>query len=354
MDDQKDQQANHAHAGNSQTGYTPVGHAPIINIKNEPISDDIEFENNPWNVESLQAFLYLKCPQCVFDTKEKDSFQNHAIENHPLSIVLFGKTLKEENTFDLGDPLLADKIDSENLQWEPDYLDYCESKLEEFDYEYTEHNYKTDKLIDSKSEVFTETKKQGHFFKDFLSVPLDTNVKGGDFLETARKKRVRGITSSISKSAKEIYEASLGLKGGDAAESEIVCDICNKRFISKKAFTLHVFQKHRDACNICFQNFESKQHLEAHITTAHTLTDFRKKYRCVICDVSFDKNTSRLEKPSQLIKHMMSEHIVGYKCPICKIKLPPNMTLKLHNSQEHKTIIPERWFSVGRFDYNGA
>ena len=91
MDDQKDQQANHVHAGNSQTRHTPVSHAPVINIKSEPISDGIEYENNPWNVESLQAFLYLKCPQCVFDTKEKYSFQNHAIENHPLSIVLFGK-----------------------------------------------------------------------------------------------------------------------------------------------------------------------------------------------------------------------------------------------------------------------
>ena len=64
MDGQKDQQTNH----------TPVGHE-IINIKNEPISDCIEFENNPWNVESLQAFLCLKCPQCVFDTKEKDVFE---------------------------------------------------------------------------------------------------------------------------------------------------------------------------------------------------------------------------------------------------------------------------------------
>ena len=42
MDDQEEQQANHD---------------PVINIKNEPISDGIEFENNPWNVEYLKAFL---------------------------------------------------------------------------------------------------------------------------------------------------------------------------------------------------------------------------------------------------------------------------------------------------------
>ena len=116
--------------------------ANLIAVKNEPVSDTgIEFENNPWNVESLQAFLCLKCLECVFDTKEKDIFQNHAIENHPLSTVLFVKDLKKEKNFDgkfndLADHFLADERDNlEDVQWEPDYLDYCESKLEEFDEE---------------------------------------------------------------------------------------------------------------------------------------------------------------------------------------------------------------------------
>ena len=79
-----------------QENKTDLMTAPLLAVKNEPISEaGIEFENNlennPWNVESLQAFLCLKCPECVFDTKEKDSFQNHAIENHPLSTVLFAK-----------------------------------------------------------------------------------------------------------------------------------------------------------------------------------------------------------------------------------------------------------------------
>ena len=53
-------------------------------------------EENPWLVESLQAFTFLKCPECIFDSKEEYTFQDHAIENHPLSFVLFGKTFKEE------------------------------------------------------------------------------------------------------------------------------------------------------------------------------------------------------------------------------------------------------------------
>ena len=56
--------------------------------------------NNPWFVESIDAFLFWKCPECKFDTQEEYFFQAHATENHPLSFVFFGKTLNE-NDIDL-------------------------------------------------------------------------------------------------------------------------------------------------------------------------------------------------------------------------------------------------------------
>ena len=46
---------------------------------------------NPWAVESIQAFYFLKCPECDFDTKEDNIFEYHATENHPLSFALFDK-----------------------------------------------------------------------------------------------------------------------------------------------------------------------------------------------------------------------------------------------------------------------
>ena len=56
----------------------------------------IHMGENPWQVHSIQAFSYLKCPECVFDTKEENIFQDHAIENHPLSHLLFSKIIKED------------------------------------------------------------------------------------------------------------------------------------------------------------------------------------------------------------------------------------------------------------------
>ena len=52
--------------------------------------------DNPWQVESIQDFSFLKCPECIFDTKTEDLFRNHATENHPLSLVLFGEPLKHD------------------------------------------------------------------------------------------------------------------------------------------------------------------------------------------------------------------------------------------------------------------
>ena len=52
-------------------------------------------DENPWQVDSIHAFYFLKCPECIFNTNEEFTFQEHAIENHPLSFVLFQKDLIE-------------------------------------------------------------------------------------------------------------------------------------------------------------------------------------------------------------------------------------------------------------------
>ena len=50
--------------------------------------------DNPWQVESIEAFYALKCPECTFYTKEEEIFFYHAFENHTMSNVFFGKSAK--------------------------------------------------------------------------------------------------------------------------------------------------------------------------------------------------------------------------------------------------------------------
>ena len=52
---------------------------------------------NPWLVESVHSFLFLKCPECVFDTEYENeaTFEHHALENHPWSNVLFSYLIND-------------------------------------------------------------------------------------------------------------------------------------------------------------------------------------------------------------------------------------------------------------------
>ena len=79
-------------------------------------------DTNPWLVDSIQAFSFLKCPECVFDTKDRDFFQDHAVLNHPMSYVLFGKKedfedflSNEENLHQNSNLNGVTTIDTENL-----------------------------------------------------------------------------------------------------------------------------------------------------------------------------------------------------------------------------------------------
>ena len=57
--------------------------------------------NNPWQVESIEAFYVLKCPECAFYTKQDNQFYIHAIENHPMCYELFGKPKVKNENLDL-------------------------------------------------------------------------------------------------------------------------------------------------------------------------------------------------------------------------------------------------------------
>ena len=53
-------------------------------------------DGNPWKVDSIEAFSFLNCPECMFRTKEENFFGFHAARNHPLSIAFFGKQMEQE------------------------------------------------------------------------------------------------------------------------------------------------------------------------------------------------------------------------------------------------------------------
>ena len=53
---------------------------------------------SPWNVKSLEDFLYYFCPECEEKKHSRDDFLQHALNQHPISneFLLQFKFIKEE------------------------------------------------------------------------------------------------------------------------------------------------------------------------------------------------------------------------------------------------------------------
>ena len=53
-------------------------------------------DSNPWQVDSIDVFYWLKCPECMFFSQEELVFRDHAMGNHPMSNTLFGNLEDDE------------------------------------------------------------------------------------------------------------------------------------------------------------------------------------------------------------------------------------------------------------------
>ena len=92
--------------------------------KQQSSSELFQMAENPWQVESVHSFLYLKCPECVFDTKyeNEDIFEHHALENHPWSDVLFGNMIQVKPT-----AVESKILDSIKIENNDNFEEFCQS-----------------------------------------------------------------------------------------------------------------------------------------------------------------------------------------------------------------------------------
>ena len=87
-------------------------------------------DENPWHVDSIEAFACLKCPECTFISKEQKKFQDHAVDNHPLCFILFGKKPEEEfNDINMDHIDLSDLENSDMENSEDHPKSYFQDKM---------------------------------------------------------------------------------------------------------------------------------------------------------------------------------------------------------------------------------
>ena len=66
--------------------------------------------DNPWEVDSIWHFSHFHCPECSFITKDDENFRIHALENHHLSLILFGN---EHDKFNDANEVIDDDVNYE-------------------------------------------------------------------------------------------------------------------------------------------------------------------------------------------------------------------------------------------------
>ena len=267
--------------------------------------------NNPWLVESVLAFSYLKCPECEFDSKEVSSFQDHAVENHPLSFVLFGENVE--------------RYDDAFISMEPD----CELKESSEDVNFSENS---------------ATKF------NFANVSIKQEELSDTCPEYDKNKN--------NETNEELSDASLVIEDEDYEEDgkdetgTLIYNIDAVHQVGSEEIIIHSNNgKIQYSCGKCSLTIMRKEDLLKHFETFHklrkydisldpsyfakdseTVPKFNEEFQCKECDSAFG-GLPDLKRHIKMF-HLKLEPI---KCNLCDFSTTRNVFLKAHE-KVHKGI----------------
>ena len=264
-------------------------------------------DGNPWQVASLQDFLYLKCPECTFDTQEEENFEKHALQNHKLSSVFFGEIFVKDEKLnseeDHKDPLTINgEIRDQSRMTSSEFFSFApivpklsnikEELIDEF-CEKIENNSNTEEpkpnICNKCDKGFTSAKSlKQHFGNVHEEKKFQCDLCS---LKFSQKATLKGHVAAVHEGNKP-YE----------------CSFCNKRFGMKGTLKTHIKLSHEKKksykqCNVCAAMFANKHNLNLHITAVHEggETNNDQIQKCEYCDYTTTRK-------SCITKHELSTH----------------------------------------------
>ena len=322
---------------------------------------------NPWQVDSVESFSYLKCPECLFDTKEKTCFQNHAIENHPLSHVLFGKKGNNLVILDF-DPNGFDSKLNENSNkaqfltnlMETSKLDELPTKIKSLDEQIIEEprnsNFDENILVETTTEMESKFKQQICIPNDFekdksRNQSLHLGSFRNDFSEITPKQN----EYNLSRNAQDIFKKSLDISNEVDLENQSDEFGKNGKKLEKKCKTFHAafssehsLKLHMESCNLDHLDtsgnivvlegkrlvFELKENSEK--THSKNVHEVKKPYKCEVCNISF-----AYKQGMKTHIEAVHEGIKFFNCKFCKLKTKSKADLETHMLSIHDGKKPE-------------
>ena len=268
--------------------------------------NSLNFSDNPWQVESIDAFYYLKCPECSFDTVDQDFFEIHATANHPLSFMFFGKICKEAEFDD------NDFMKNESL------TEAITIKNEPF--------FENHEVGDDIPRKLSSTDPMPSLFDDPLNmtdaIPLHEDNQLFSFNVEESQGSIEGQSLSKSTRKGQIWNY---FKVLESDKRRAKCNICrgdyslgsdNPKFQSTGNLKNHLISKHGIDCSNILRNctkvksFSKSIHKGPIWNYFKVLETDKCRAACNICgdDYSLGSDIPKYQTSTTIRKHLESKH----------------------------------------------
>jgi len=328
---------------------------------------------NPWRVQSIDEFNFFCCPECVYRSKEENSFQTHALQNHELSSTFFHHAddpKAVETALDYpnneSDIDIKEEPGENVIEMTPDFTlsepnDADEyDQFEDFDYDQLKSEYDENKSYfdnyEQKSDFFTNNKcsKCDEKFDHLMDLAVHFNKKHDRINSRPHcpicPKSFRQIshlkdhinTNHLKISLNTYQKKKLKKEGVETLNSKLKCEYCPAFFAQKGSLERHIAKYHPEkrfsaendpldnsnhTCSKCGKKFTSLLNYSDHCNQEHERINNR--YQCPLCPKDYNSLTN-------LTMHVKSDHLnVRKKCDIC------DKTYSLFGYQSHMQAMHE-------------
>ena len=307
---------------------------------------------NPWHVESIQEFVFLNCPECIYKSKEEDAFQQHAMQNHPQSSVLFQPSTTEQeitvsNVIISEDGTTAEIIPLEYYVTEAPTTFNGETVIAETTQIVTaesadmipENATVIEENLDPKDIVIkVKDEKVAHVPDEnvapFIGKPFEANA--------AKIPSQSGYKKGQREIKKNSVQALINVLEELSEDQKFSCIVCKKSFKSNKMMKEHTLKEHGDKegnikCLHCNKTLPSDGELRKHIRARHYYQ------QCHLCD--------KVVQLHILKRHLESVHgdrsKKKHKCNLCDFTTHSGRYLTDHKYNVH-TVKGEKFamFSI--------
>ena len=301
------------------------------------MDQDDEFRFSPWDVRSLYELQVYDCPVCVFQDWSKQSFVNHAVQNHPESVQYLSNIL-DDSLIDVDCPW--SKTNEDKKPFEESLVD----NFFEIDYQ-DDENYPEDSAIDPDKPNIDQIKSEESDIAPTLKEcfvllePLDPKYFGEKFLQSKTIPTIKvkpSTNDDVEESAnpKEDMPIPRHTKSSEQTTEDAndkKCSYCSETFETFKLLIMHLEESHNDivqACLSCELFFGYSRAKLEHMKSCS------EKYKCWICGFECGiQNSLRVH-----IRGVHRKSLHTHFCDQCDRSFVSESRLKSHIEIDHDKV----------------